>query len=107
MKGVTQAFFGTTDEWQSAIYPLYKGVFGIELKDDGELVTKAGDGERVWPELPAIGEGWKQAIATLTETIKTLQQKISHLEEIISEPEVLEEPEETAESEEPEEPEEP
>ncbi|MDR1174695.1 MAG: hypothetical protein LBK83_04415, partial [Treponema sp.] len=56
MKGITQAFYGTTEEWENNPNPLYKGVFGIEVRQDGRRVTKVGDGETLWPLLQTIGQ---------------------------------------------------
>jgi hypothetical protein len=54
MKGITQAFYGTTEEWENDPNPLYKGVFGIEVRADGRRITKVGDGETLWPLLPTV-----------------------------------------------------
>jgi hypothetical protein len=54
MKGITQVFYGTTEEWGAQELPLYKGVWGVEVKPGGKRVIKIGDGVRSWPLLPAF-----------------------------------------------------
>ncbi|MDR2662718.1 MAG: hypothetical protein LBC31_06945 [Treponema sp.] len=60
MKGVTQVFYGTTEEWAAQELPLYKGVWGVEVQTDGSRVIKIGDGVRSWPLLPPFIDGDSQ-----------------------------------------------
>jgi hypothetical protein len=60
MKAVTQVFYGTSDEWLAQVKPLYKGVWGVEVRPDNKRVIKIGDGKRPWQLLPPLLDGDSQ-----------------------------------------------
>jgi hypothetical protein len=100
MKGITQCFYGTSEEWQAQVNPLYKGVWGVEVKTDGSRVIKMGDGVRTWPQLPPLLDGDTQLgdltalidqtgiylsqVQTLQAQLQTLQDQIAQAQETLA-----------------------
>jgi hypothetical protein len=81
MKGVTQVFYGTTEEWAAQELPLYKGVWGVEVKPGGKRVIKIGDGLRSWPLLPAFLDA-DSDLGDLTELIDQAGTYLSQAQEL-------------------------
>jgi hypothetical protein len=52
---------GTTTDWANSTVKLAKGEMGLEYLTDGSVKVKAGDGEKLWAELPYIGSDVKAA----------------------------------------------
>jgi hypothetical protein len=93
MKGITQVFYGTTEEWKAQVHPLYKGVWGVEVKPDKKRIIKIGDGERTWPLLPPIIDEDSQLgdltalvdqVGTYLSQAQTLQDQIEALQQQIT-----------------------
>jgi hypothetical protein len=60
MKGIAQVFYGATEEWEAQINPLYRGVWGVEVRPDKKRVIKIGDGARTWKQLHPLIDGDSQ-----------------------------------------------
>lgn len=52
---------GTTAEWANSSVVLARGETGLEYLADGSVKIKAGDGERLWADLPYMGSDVKSA----------------------------------------------
>jgi hypothetical protein len=53
MKGITQQYVGTTEEWENENPVLFEGVWGVEVAEDGKRFLKIGVGER-WNATPYV-----------------------------------------------------
>jgi hypothetical protein len=100
MKGITQCFYGTSEEWQAQVNPLYKGVWGVEVKTDGSRVIKMGDGVRTWPQLPTLLDedtqlgdltalidqtgAYLSQVQTMQAQLQTLQDQIAQAQETLA-----------------------
>ncbi|MDR2019491.1 MAG: hypothetical protein LBQ14_01850 [Treponema sp.] len=81
MKAVVQVFYGSTDEWKNHPKPLYKGVWGVEVRPDKKRIIKIGDGERPWPLLPPLIDEDSQ-LGDLTALIDRVGVYIAQVQEL-------------------------
>jgi hypothetical protein len=77
MKGITQSFIGTTEEWEAANTRLYENVWGMEIRPDGKRLFKVGKKD---PQNPAMTLPWNDLEYFDEENIAGLPEHLRHIE---------------------------